>query len=243
MGTKNTKKLQIMAFAWSVGLFGRLAVLILQGLGLVRVEGIRNLRVLLAQNEGFLLIHRHPSMREIVIIPLLFVPWALWNWKKVPVVTPDKHNFYDPWWCAPLRPLAIPVLRENHNAMSTAAFKMRRALLEGKPLILAPEGGRTFNGTMFKYLLPCGCIRVAGSPEGGVDLSQPIIRRFRERVGDLCGNGKKGVLIPVLPVWVESHKWHTTIIFGKPTILPPNTLDKTEALEYLLLRTSRQRSR
>ncbi|MBI2098368.1 MAG: 1-acyl-sn-glycerol-3-phosphate acyltransferase [Candidatus Wildermuthbacteria bacterium] len=237
----NAKKLKIMAFAWSVGIFGRLAVLVLQALGIVRVEGIRNLRALLARDEGFLVIHRHPSMRETVMIPLLFVPWALWNWKRVPVVTPDKHNYYDPWWCASLRPLAIPVLRENHDVMRGAALKMRRALLAGRPLVLAPEGGRTFKGENFKYLTSADQVYTCGRPEAGVDLSQCVIRRFQPKVGELCGNGK--IRITVLPVWVDSKGWHTTIIFGKPTTLPLNTLDKTEALENLLLHTSRQRSR
>ena len=240
MGTKNPKKLQIMTFVWTVGLFGRLAVLLLQVLGLVRVEGIRNLRALLAQNEGFLVIHRHPSMRETVLIPLLFVPWALRNWKKVPVVTPDKHNFYDPWWCAPLRSLAIPVPRGNGNGMMAALLQMRRALFAGRVLVLAAEGGRTFKGKNFKYLTPEGQLYTCGRPEAGVDLSQCVIRRFQPGVGALCGNGK--IRIPVLPVWVALKGWHTTIIFGKPTTLPPNTPDKTEALENLLLRTSQPRS-
>jgi len=233
-----TKKLKIMAFTWSVGLFGRLAVLILQALGLVRVEGIRNLRDALEKNEGFLLIHRHPSMRETVIIPLLFVPWALWNWKKVPVVTPDKHNFYDPCWCAPLRPLAIPVPRGNGNGMMTALLQMQNALFVGRPLVIAPEGGRTFKGKEFKYLLPCGCARVAGLPKGGVNLSLPVIRRFQPGVGILCANAL------VLPVWVASRGWRTWIVIGKPIAISHETpRDKVEALEDLLLRTSMQRSR
>ena len=241
MSTQKSKKLKIMLFAWTVGLFGRLAVLLLQAVGLIRIEGIQNLRQLLARNEGFLVIHRHPSMRETLIIPLLFVPWALGNWKKVPVVTPDKHNFYDPWWCVFLRPLAIPVPRGDGYGEARALRRVCKTLEHGRIVVIAPEGGRTFNGKEFKLRLPNGYTKIIpAAPEGKVDLSFPIIRRFPRGVCIMHANG-----IPVLPVWVDSDGWRTRIVFGEPMTFPPhNRQDEKEAqetvnaLEDLLLSVS-----
>ncbi|MDP2641556.1 MAG: lysophospholipid acyltransferase family protein [Candidatus Yanofskybacteria bacterium] len=203
-----------------------------QATGLVRVEGQRHLRGLLSQNKGFLVMHRHPSMRETVIIPLLFFPSFLWNPWRVPLSAPDERNYYRPWWCAFLRPAAIPVPRGNRDGEIRALRKMHRALKEGRRLVLAPEGGRTFKGEEFKYLLSSGDTRVLPAPDGGVDLSLAVIRRFKGGVQILCNNGT-----PILPVWVDSTRWRTRIVFGKPEVIPQgeNTL---EALEDMLLRTA-----
>lgn len=226
-------QLKLLAIAWSIGLFGRLIVFAFQAAGLVRVEGTQHLRKLLSQNQGFLVIHRHPSMRETVIIPLLLFPYFLWNPLRLPVVTPDKRNYYDPWWCAPFRPTAIPVPRGNGNGEFQALSRMYRALKEGRPLVIAPEGGRTFKGKEFKYLLPCGRIRVSERPEGGVDLSAAVIRRFQPGVRVLCANET-----PILPVWVDSSRWRTFIVFGEPKTIPKGAGGEVEMLEDLLLRTS-----
>ena len=229
-------RLKLLALAWSVGLFGRLVIFAFQAAGLVRVEGMRNLQGLLSQDQGFLVIHRHPSMRETVIIPLLFFPSFLWNPWRTPVVTPDERNYYKPWWCAPMRPAAIPVPRGNKEGEIKALFRMRQVLKEGRPLVLAPEGGRTFKGKEFKYLLPCGRTRVSLASDGGVDLSLPVIRRFKNGVQILCNNGT-----PVLPVWVDSTKWRTRIVFGEPTTVPQGE-NAVEALEDLILHTAPRRS-
>jgi len=225
-------RMKLLALAWSVGLFGRLVIFALQAAGLVHVEGMRHLQELLSQDQGFLVMHRHPSMRETVIIPLLFFPSFLWNPWRAPVVTPDERNYYKPWWCAPFRPAAIPVPRGSREGEIRALFRMRQALKEGRPLVLAPEGGRTFKGEVFKYLFPGGCTRVFSALDGGVDLSLPVIRRFKGGVQILCNNGT-----PILPVWVDSTRWRTRIVFGAPAVIPQgeNTL---EALEDMLLRTA-----
>lgn len=222
-------KVKLLALAWSVGLFGRLIIYLLQFLGLVRVEGIAHLKGLVSEKRGFLVIHRHPSMRETVIIPLLFFPSFLLNPWRLPVVTPDERNYYRPWWCAFFRPAAIPVPRGNGDEEIKALRRMRQALKEGRPLVVAPEGGRTFKGEEFRYQIADGSTEVVQAPGRVLDLSRPIIRRFRNGTQVLCNNGT-----PVLPVWVDSRRWRTLISFGKPVVFP-NGENTKEALEDLLL--------
>lgn len=222
-------RLKLLLLAWTVGLVGRFVLFLFQVVGLVRIEGTQNLKKLLSEDKGFLVIHRHPSMRETVIIPLSFFPQFLWNPWKMPLSAPDKHNFYDPWWCWFARPLAIPVPRGNTMGELRALYQMSRAIEEGRALVLAPEGGRTFKGEEFKHRLPCGDIKIFPAPDEGVNISLHVIRRFQNGVKLLCRNGT-----PVLPVWVDSTKWHMRIVFGESVIIPHGE-NAVETLENILL--------
>ena len=79
-----------------------------------------------------------------------------------------------------------------------ALRRMQEKLLEGKILILAPEGGRTFKGEEFKVIRGGEIEVVKGLPE--VDLrDNKALRRFKPGISWLVFNTKS----EVLPVWTE----------------------------------------
>lgn len=88
--------------------------------------------------------------------------------------------------------------RGNPKGEVRALRRMREKLLEGKILILAPEGGRTFKGEEFKVIRG-GEIDVVKSLLE-VDLrDNKALRRFKPGVGWLVFNTKA----EILPVWTE----------------------------------------
>jgi len=130
-----------------------------------------------------ILVSNHPSLLEPFLLPALFFWQYLFRpFKYAPRSTPDKKNFYDPWYWFWLRPLSIPVDRSDERAESKSLFEMKRVLNSGKIIILFAEGGRTLNGENFLY------------SQGG-----KRIRTLKGGIGWLVL--KTGAL--VVPVWVE----------------------------------------
>ena len=169
----------IILVAYSAGTFLALLFGLLQ---LLRRIKVKNPRRIPAWRKNVLIVSNHPSLIETVLIPnLFFWEYVLHPVQFLPISTPDKKNFYDPWWFFWLRPVSIPIDRQNGN------FKdVLRAMLEvlqtGKRLILFAEGGRTFKGKEFVY-----------SRAG---------HRLRQLVG---GAGLLAVKARslILPIWVE----------------------------------------
>ncbi len=130
-----------------------------------------------------ILVSNHPSLLEPFLLPALFFREYLFHpFKYAPWSTPDKKNFYDPWYWFWLRPLSIPVDRGDERAQLKSFFEMKRVLNSGKIVILFPEGGRIFKGEDFLY------------SQGGKK-----IRILKDGIGWLVL--KTGAL--VVPVWVE----------------------------------------
>ena len=114
-----------------------------------------------------------------------------------------------------------------------AGLRIKSALQEGRTVVFAPEGGRTWKGREFKAIDKDGMIVTFPRPEHGVDLSGPVIRRFR--------NGIKGVVaenVTILPIWVQSRGWRTNITIGDPSSFPASfpERDIPTALEDIMLR-------
>ena len=222
-------KIKLVFIAWTFGLLGRIVVYALQLAGFVHIDGIQHLQQLLAEDKRFLVIHRHPSKLETVIIPLLFFPWFLWSPRLVPVSAPDKRTYYSRWWCTLIRPTMIPVPRGDKTGEAGALLNMLRALKRGRPLVLAPEGGRTFKGPEFKRRLPCGRTEIFSASDSSVNLSSPVIRRFQKGVRAFSGNDTY-----VLPTWVQGEGRRISIVFGEPTTMPQGQ-NIPEELENRLL--------
>ena len=75
---------------------------------------------------------------------------------------------------------------------------MQERLVEGKIIILAPEGGRTFKGEEFKVIRGGKIDTVKGLPE--IDLrGDKALRRFKPGISRLVFNTKS----EILPVWTE----------------------------------------
>ena len=176
--------LLIILVVYTVGLFLGAMFLLLRLLRRIKVvHGER----LPHWQKNMLIVSNHPSLIEPILLPNLFlIEYLLHPLRFAPMGTPDKKNFYDPWWFFWSWPVSIPIDRDNSS--SRDPFRaMLDVLQSGKRLILFAEGGRTFKGKDFVL-----------SAKG---------RRMRQLVN---GAGLLAVKAKsmVLPIWVEgvSHK-------------------------------------
>jgi len=132
---------------------------------------------------NIILVSNHPSLVEPLLLPVLFFREFFFHpFRFKPWSTPDKKNYYDPWYWFWIRPVSIPIDRTDKIGELKTLFKMRNTLKSGGVLILFPEGGRTFKGEEFLY-----------SEKGN------RIRILKEGVGWLVMKTKP----LVIPVWVE----------------------------------------
>lgn len=101
---------------------------------------------------NLILVSNHPSLVEPLLLPVLFFREFLFHpFKFKPWSTPDKKNYYDPWYWFWIRPVSIPIDRTDRRGELKTLFRMKDILKSGGVLILFPEGGRTFNGKEFLY--------------------------------------------------------------------------------------------
>ena len=146
-------------------------------MGNIQVVG---LEYLWAQRSPLILVSNHPSLLEVVLLPLFFLHRCWWNPWRIPWSTPDLKN-YGYWW-AWLRPRAIFVRRGESRAQFQALVRAKGVLQTGGDLIVFPEGGRTCSGN-------CHLTSEQGKR----------LRPLKEGVSWLA----KETGVPVVPVWVE----------------------------------------
>jgi len=191
------KKIKLFGIAWTIGLGGGLLFWLLRVTRRVKVEGYDR-RKFNSNHKGLILIHNHPSLWEPALLPFLFFPWYLFSSHSVPFSIPDKKNYHDKWWFSSFRSVCIPVERENPREGMRALRLMKEKLAQGKVLILAPEGGRTFKGEEFRVIKDGEIEVVKGLSE--IDLrDNKALRRFKPGVSWLISNSKA----EILPVWTE----------------------------------------
>ena len=171
--------LLVILVYYTAGLFLGVMFLILRLLRRIKVVHSERLP---HWQKNMLIVSNHPSLIETILLPnLLLVENLLHPLRFLPISTPDKKNFYDPWQFFWLRPVSIPVDRDNSSSRDTLKA-MLEVLQSGKRLILFAEGGRTFKGKDF-----------VSSAHG---------RRLRKLVngaGLLASRARP----MVLPIWVE----------------------------------------
>lgn len=200
------RNFKVLLLAWTVGIFGGLVLRFLRIVGLVKIEGYSSHKFIPDRDKGLLVIFRHPSLKEVMILPMMLFPAFLLHPEMVPVQTPDKYRYYDPWWMTPFRPVLIPVDRGNKMAAGRSLLEMRKGLRGGGVLLISPEGGRTFKAENVRFA--DGRMEEA---RGNVDVKQSVIRRFTDGVGILAKDET-----PVLPIWVEPHwKFGLRIVIGE----------------------------
>ena len=94
--------------------------------------------------------------------------------------------------------VCIPIERGNLKAEARALKQMQEKLVEGRIIIIAPEGGRTFKGEDFKIISGGKIEVVKGLPE--TDLrNKKALRRFKPGIARLIFRTK----CKTLPVWTE----------------------------------------
>ena len=143
--------IRLIVMAWSIGLLGGLFLWFLRITTRVKVQGYSRSKFD-PKGKGLILVHNHSSLWEPALFPFLFSPWYLFSLRFVPFSTPDKINYYDKWWFSFFRAVCIPIERGNLKGEVRALKEMKDRLADGKILILAPEGGRTFKGEEFKVI-------------------------------------------------------------------------------------------
>ncbi len=192
------EKIKFFVAAWSIGLLGGLLFWLLRITNRVKVQGCER-RKLDPKSKGLILIHNHPSLWEPALLPFLFFPWYLFSSRFAPFSVPDKNNYYDKWWFSFLRIVCIPMERGNLKGEVRALRQMQEKLVEGKIIILAPEGGRTFKGEEFKVIREGKIDVVKSLPE--IDSGDnKAIRRFKPGIGWLASKNN----VEILPVWTEA---------------------------------------
>jgi len=237
------EKIKLLVVVWSIGLLGGLLFWLLRMTKRVKVDGYDR-RKLIPKDRGLILIHNHPSLWEPALLPFLFFPWYLFSLRFVPFSAPDKKNYYDKWWFCFLRPICIPIERGNPKGEARALKEIQEHLVQGKVLILAPEGGRTFKGEEFRVTREGRIDNVVrGLPEIYLGDNKRL-RRFKPGISWLIFNTKT----KILPVWTEGGEgvipnefsfklpfprlWRQTRIkIGEPLHL--GELPKDEIIEFL----------
>ena len=238
---RTRSRTQTLGVAWTFGLLAGIVVWILRRTGFIEIRGFSREKFVSQQGKGVIVYHRHPSMLETMIIPVLFFPRFLWDPYKIPLSVPDKKNFYDPWWMRPLRIIAIPMPRGHKTGEGLALRQMVGELQKGRSIVVAFEGGRTWKGSSFKQRKPDGTIetweRLTDQDET-IDLSETVIRRFSGGKGiEYLARGQT----PFLPIWVDIQRRcmgrKIRIVVGDLVSVPPEE-DVTDFLENLLLQTA-----
>jgi len=147
-----SERASILLFAWPLGLIvGFLGVLgrICGALKILHSERLCCIRIL----EKVILVANHPSVIDPFLLAIL-IAWyyALHPWKHAPLIVADRLNFYDRWWFWPFRSVMIPIDRNSDRKKAAALLRIRKAVECGRPLIIFPEGGRTFKGKEGEFL-------------------------------------------------------------------------------------------
>lgn len=229
------KKLLLIFYFWTLGFVGGILFWLLRIFGRVEVQGYR-LKKLIPPKEGLIVIYNHPSLFEPALLPFLFFPWYLFSPRMIPFSTPAKE-YYDQWWFLPFRPVSIPIQRNRAEKRYKFLKQLLQKIKEGKVIILAPEGGRTFKEGEFK-IIEQGKILIKRDWRELKEKSQKIIRRFQSGLSFLLKTQ-----VTFLPIWAEPKisffplpRFWIRIKIGKP--LKGSEVSNLEELEDLLLKCS-----
>lgn len=146
------EKVLYLFLIYSIGVFLGCLFYLLRLIGTVRIlhkERIPHNH----GDQGLLVICNHPSLLEVILVPLLFFwDYILRPFHGAPISTPDKRNYLDKWyWVFWLKFCAITIDRTNRNQKREAFFEMENALKSGRTLVIPPEGTRTCFATKFLY--------------------------------------------------------------------------------------------
>lgn len=172
----------IIFMTYPFGVLLGLLFQILKGFGIIRVIHEDRLPI---NFDRRILVSNHPSVIDPWLAVALFFKEYFWTpLKRRPVIMADKKSFYDPWYFFGLRPAMVPVERGDRRKEAASLIKVAKVIEQGSPVIVFPEGGRTFKGKDGEFLC---------SPGG------KKIRPFKGGVGLLAA--RTNALI--IPIWIE----------------------------------------
>lgn len=135
------EKILYLFLIYTIGVFLGCLFYVLKIIGTVRI--LHKERIPHRQGN-LLVICNHPSLLEVILIPLLFFwDYILHPFELCPISTPDKKNYSDKWYWWWLRFYAITIDRKDRRQGIKVFLKMKKVLNSGGILILFPERGRT----------------------------------------------------------------------------------------------------
>jgi 1-acyl-sn-glycerol-3-phosphate acyltransferase len=176
------KKLALVLYLWTVGIFGGVIFSILRLTRRVQVKGYKKEKFD-SKGRGLVLISNHPSPAEPMFLPFLLFPRFLWSLRFTPYSLPEKKH-YNRKEFIPLRKVCIPVDRKNGREGLKTFKEMEEMLNSGKILILHPEKEHTLEKRPEDYRF--------SKSEKTINKFRPGIRKLFSRTDCL-----------VLPVWID----------------------------------------
>lgn len=155
---------------------------VLKGFGIIRVIHPERLPL---NVDRRILVSNHPSVIDPFLAVALFFREYLWPpLRRRPAIMADKKIFYDPWYFLGLRPAMVPVERGEKRKEAASLIKVVKVIEQGRPVIVFPEGGRTFKGNPDEVLY---------------SQKRKVLRPFKGGVGLLAS--RTNALI--IPIWID----------------------------------------
>lgn len=103
--------------------------------------------------DKVIIVCNHPSVIDPFLVAII-ISWyyILSPLKHAPLIVADRLKFYDYWWFWPFRSVMVPVDRDSDRKKAAAFLRIKKAVECGRPIIIFPEGGRTFKGKPKEFL-------------------------------------------------------------------------------------------
>ena len=185
----------------AIGLFGLIGRMC-KSLKVLHAERLSCLEKL----DKVIIVSNHPSIIDPFLIAILLSWYYAMNpLKYAPLIVADRLNFYDSWWFWPFRSVMIPVDRDSDRKKAAALLRIKKAAECGRPIIIFPEGGRTFKGEDGKFLYSKNGNKIRFL-QGGIGL---LVRRTKATVIPIGIHGSDHV------VPNSKHRLFTRFIFWK----------------------------
>jgi 1-acyl-sn-glycerol-3-phosphate acyltransferase len=173
-------KTYILLVLYPMGIALAMAFLFFRYMGLIRLVHWERFPHRIGK---LIVVSNHPSILDIFLVPVLFYKGYLVNpFRYGPLVIADRRNFYDSWYFFWLRPFMISVERGKAKSEAAALLRVKRALDQGRIIVIFPEGGRTCKGN-----------NLLRSPKGAT------MRPLKESIGLLVAKTS----VPVLLIWIK----------------------------------------
>ena len=172
--------------------------------------------------EKVILVSNHPSVIDPFLMAIL-LSWyyAINPFKHSPLIVADKLNFYDSWWFFPFRSVMVPVDRDGERKKAAALLRIKKAVECGRPIIIFPEGGRTFKGNEGEFLYSKKENRIRFL-QGGIGL---LVRKTGATIIPIGIKGSDNVVPNSKEkLFTQFNPWEKiTISIGEPLSFSPNT--------------------
>ena len=212
----------ILLFAYPAGLIIALLGLLGRACGCIKILHSERLSCM-KKLDKIILVSNHPSVIDPFLIAILISLYYISNpLRHAPLIVADRLSFYDSWWFWPFRSVMVPVDRDSDRKRALSLIRIRKAIDCGRPIIIFPEGGRTFKGKDGEFLYSKMGNRIRFL-QGGIGL---LVRKSGATVipvgihgsDKVVPNSRKRLFTKFLP-W----KGVIKIVTGEPIQFEPNT--------------------